>query len=178
MRKYIAYAKQKIFPKLTDKAVAEIKRFYVDLRNQPAISEEAVYQRPIPISARQLEALIRLSEASARVRLSHKIMKEDALRAIEIMHWYLLQVGIDKETGAIDIDKIATGIPASERSKIVFVRDAIVRLESRTGKLIPTEELRIDLADKINEAEFDDILDKLKRSGDIFEPKRGFIQRI
>ncbi len=178
LRKYIAYAKQKIFPKLTDKAVAEIKRFYVDLRNQPAISEEAVYQRPIPISARQLEALIRLSEASARVRLSHKIMKEDALRAIEIMHWYLLQVGIDKETGAIDIDKIATGIPASERSKIVFVRDAIVRLESRTGKLIPTEELRIDLADKINEAEFDDILDKLKRSGDIFEPKRGFIQRI
>ncbi|MGB9708143.1 MAG: minichromosome maintenance protein MCM [Candidatus Pacearchaeota archaeon] len=178
LRKYIAYAKQKIFPKLTDKAVAEIKKFYVDLRNQPAISEEAAYQRAIPISARQLEALIRLSEASARVRLSNKITREDALRAIEIIHLFLLQVGIDKETGAMDIDKIATGIPASERSKIVFVREAIVRLESRIGKEIPLSELKIELADKINEAELDDILDKLKRSGDIFEPRRGFIQRI
>lgn len=178
LRKYIAYSKQKIFPKLTDKAVAEIKRFYVDLRNAPAISEEAAYQRAIPISARQLEALIRLSEASARVRLSHKITREDAMRAIEIVHLFLLQVGIDKETGAIDIDKIATGIPASERSKIVFVRDAIVRLESRTGKEIPIGELRIELAERINEAEFDDILEKLKRSGDIFEPRKGFIQRI
>lgn len=178
LKKYIAYAKQKIFPELTEKAVEEIKNFYVNLRNAPALSEDVVYQRPIPISARQLEALIRLSEASARVRLSKKVTREDALRAIEIMHFYLLQVGIDKETGSLDIDKIVTGIPASERGKIVFVRDAIVRLESRTGKLIPVNELRTELSEKINDAEFEEILDKLKRSGDIFEPKKGFIQRI
>ena len=178
LKKYIAYAKQKVFPKLTNEAVAEIKRFYVELRNAPAISEELAYQRPIPISARQLEALVRLSEASARVRLSNKITKEDARRAIQLMHLFLLQVGIDKETGAIDIDKIVTGIPASERSKIVFVRDAIVRLESRIGKEIPISELKAELAEKINEEEIDDILEKLKRSGDIFEPRKGFIQRI
>lgn len=175
-KKYIAYAKQRITPKLTDKAVKEIKKFYVELRNSPTSSEDLV--RPIPISARQLEALIRLSEASARARLSNKITVDDAKRAIQIMHLYLLQVGIDKETGAIDIDKITTGIPASERSRIVLVRETITRLESRTGKLIPMTELKDELSEKISEQSFYEIIDKLKRSGDIFEPKKGFIQRI
>lgn len=175
LKKYISYAKQKIFPELTEKAVEEIKNYYVELRNAPAVSEDLV--RPIPISARQLEALIRLSEASARVRLSKKVTKEDARRAIEIMHLYLLQVGFDKETGTIDIDRIATGVPASERNKIILVREAIIHLESRIGKMIPINELLAEMADKVSEAELEDIIDKLKRSGDIFEPKRGFVQR-
>jgi replicative DNA helicase Mcm len=176
LKKFIAYAKTKVFPELTEKAVEEIKRFYVELRNAPAVREDLV--RPIPISARQLEALIRLSEASARARLSKKVTKEDAKRAIQIMHSYLLQVGIDRESGSIDIDRITTGIPASERSKIVLVREAIIRLESRIGKLVPIEELRQDLAERIQGHELDEIVDKLKRSGDVFEPKRGFVQRI
>ncbi len=175
LRKFIAYSKQKIFPELTDQAVQEIKKFYVDLRNAPSMKEDLV--RPIPISARQLEALIRLSEASARARFSKKVMKEDARRAIQIMKFYLLQVGIDQETGQIDIDRIG-GTPASERSRIVLVREAILRLESRTGKLIPIKELKEELADKIEEPAIDDIVDKLERLGDIFEPKKGFIQRV
>ncbi|MFH1823247.1 MAG: ATP-binding protein [archaeon] len=176
LKKYIAYVKQKIFPKLTDVAVEEIKRFYVELRNSPSVTEDLV--RPIPISARQLEALIRLSEASARARLSKTITKEDAKRAIRIMHFYLLQVGIDKETGQIDIDRITSGISASERSKIVIMRDTLIRLESRTGKLIPFGEIREELKEKIDETQISELIDKLKRAGDIFEPKKGFIQRI
>ena len=133
--------------------------------------------KPIPISARQLEALIRLSEASARARFSKKVTREDAKRAIQIMKFYLLQVGVDQETGQIDIDRIS-GTPASERSKIVLVREAIVRLESRTGKLIPIQELKKELGEKIQENEIDEIIDKLERLGDVFEPKKGFIQRI
>jgi len=175
-KKYIAYAKQKVFPQLTEKAVEEIKKFYVDLRNAPAVSEDMV--RPIPISARQLEALIRLSEASAKARLSKKITKDDAKRAIQIMHFYLLQVGIDKETGEIDIDRIVTGVPASERGRIVLVREALIKLESRIGKLIPINDIKAELSDKISEPELEEIIDKLKRSGDVFEPKKGFVQRI
>jgi replicative DNA helicase Mcm len=176
LRKYVAFSKQKISPELTEKAVEEIKRFYVDLRSAPAVAEELV--RPIPISARQLEALIRLAEASARVRLSKKVTKEDAQRAINILHFSLLQIGIDKETGQIDIDRIATGIPASERGKIILVRDAIQKFESRFGKLIPLDELKRELTEKIGEDAFDEALEKLRRSGDIFIPKRGYIQRV
>ena len=93
LRKYIAYAKQNIKPILTDGAVEEIKRFYVNLRNAGQSSEETI--KPIPISARQLEALVRLSEASAKVRLSKEVKRKDAKRAIEILTYCLNQVGID-----------------------------------------------------------------------------------
>ncbi len=71
-RKYVAYAKQKYQPLLTDEAINEIKKFYVDLRNAPSSSPEGVV-KPIPISARQLDALIRLSEASAKIKLLKKM---------------------------------------------------------------------------------------------------------
>ncbi|UCD21209.1 MAG: minichromosome maintenance protein MCM [archaeon] len=176
LRKYIAYAKQKISPELTEAAIQEIKKFYVELRNAPSMGDDLV--KPIPISARQLEALVRLSQASAKARLSKKVTKEDARKAIQIMHFYLLQVGIDKESGSIDIDRIATGIPASQRSKIIIVRDTIMRLESKLGKLIPVKDLKKELEDKISEEEVDEMVDKLKRSGDVFEPKKGFVQRV
>lgn len=174
-RKYIAYAKQNIIPALTDEAVNEIKKFYVDLRNSPVSSEDL--QRPIPISARQLEALIRLSEACAKARLSKKVKKEDAKRAIDLMKFYLTQVGYDYETKTFDIDKIVTGIPTSQRSKIIIVRETIGRLESRIGKLVPLEELAKELDGKLTLPEIEDALDKLRISGDIFEPKKGFVQR-
>ncbi len=176
LRKYVAFTKQKIKPELTEKAVEEIKRYYVDLRSSPAVSEERI--KAIPISARQLEALIRLSEASAKIRLSKKVTKQDAQRAINILHFSLLQIGFDKETGQIDIDRIATGIPASQRSKIILVRDTIQKFESRFGKLIPIEELKRELGEKISEDALDEAVDKLRRSGDIFIPKRGYIQRV
>ena len=142
-RKYIAYAKQKVSPKLTDDAVDEIKQFYVGLRNSPTSSDSPV--KPIPITARQLEALIRLSEASARSRLSETVDKADAIRSINLMKFYLMQAGYDYESKSFDIDKIVTGITSSKRGKIIEVKDAILRLESRIGKLIPVEEIEKEL---------------------------------
>jgi replicative DNA helicase Mcm len=175
-KKYIAYAKQNIRPELTDMAVDEIKKFYVDLRNMPSISEDLV--KPIPITARQLEALIRLSEANAKAKLSKKVTREDAKRAISIFKYCLMNVGFDYETQSIDIDRISTGITASQKSKIILVREAISRLETRMGKLIPVEELLKELSEKIDSEAIDDALLKLKTAGDIFEPKKGFIQKI
>jgi replicative DNA helicase Mcm len=175
LRKYIAYAKQKVFPELTDKAVDEIKKFYVELRNS-GTSEDVV--KSIPISARQLEAMIRLAEASAKARLSKKITEKDSKRAIDLMRYFLTQVGFDYETKRIDIDRISTGIPASERSRIILVREAITRLESRLGKLIPMEELVNELQGKVDPDRIYDIVDGLKRTGDIFEPRKGHVSKI
>ena len=175
-RKYVAYAKQKIFPVLSDEAIEEIKNFYVTLRNSPTQSDSP--NRPIPITARQLEALIRLSESSAKVRLSNVVDKEDAVRAINILKFYFMQVGYDYETKSFDIDKIVSGVTASKRGKINEVREAIFRLESRVGKMIPVEELEKELEGKVNKQDLDDVLSKLTSSSDIFHPKHGFIQRL
>ncbi|MEM2956293.1 MAG: minichromosome maintenance protein MCM [Candidatus Pacearchaeota archaeon] len=176
LKKYVAYAKQKIFPELTDKAMDEIKKFYVELRNRPTLSEDLV--KPIPITARQLEAMIRLSEAVARARLSKKVTREDARRAIDLLKFCLMQVGFDEESKQIDIDKISTGVTASQRSKIILVREAITRLESRLGKLIPIEEVIKELGDKMDQGSIEEAIEKLALAGDIFKPKKGFIQRM
>lgn len=178
LRKYIAYAKQKIFPKLTDGAIEVIKSHYVKMRNTGS-EEEGGGIRSIPITPRQLEALVRLAEASAKVRLSDKVTKSDARRAINLLNYCLAQVGIDPETGKIDIDTISTGVTATERSKIVGVREIIAELEAKVGKTIKIDDVYKEAAAKgIDEEKVDAAIEKLKRTGDIFEPKSGLIQRI
>ncbi len=175
LRKYVAYSKQKYDPTLTDEAVKEIKRFYVNLRNQPSLTDSGV--KPIPISARQLEALVRMAEAHAKIRLSKKVEKKDALSAIALMKYYLMQIGYDDETKTIDIDRIG-GNPASQRNKIHIVREAIEELEAKLGKLIPLEEIEKLLEGKLKQEEIDEAVNKLVRAGDLFRPRRGYIQRM
>ena len=176
LRKYISYARQIVQPDLTTGAIEEIKKYYIDIRN--ASSKEGGVQS-VPISARQLEGLVRLSEASAKIRLSETVTKKDAKRAINLLHYCLSQIGIDPETGKIDMDVISTGIPSSERNKWIQIREIINHLEKELGKTIPIEDIIKEAQDKgIEEEKVDEAIDKLKRSGDIFEPKRGYIQKI
>ncbi len=176
LKKFISYARQKCRPILTDSALEKIREYYIKMRMSG--SEEGKI-KTVPISPRQLEALVRLSEASAKLRLSNKVLKKDAERAIEILHYCLSQIGIDPETGKIDIDRIASGITASQRGKISVIKEIIYELENKLGKVIPIE-------DVVNEAENHDIkrdeaeevIERLKRSGDVFEPRRGFLSRI
>ncbi len=182
LKKYIAYARQRVFPVLTEGALNEIKDFYVKMRGLGTEergfgNEKAV--RAIPISARQLEALIRLAEASARVRLSEKVTRKDSRRAIELITYCLLQVGLDKETGRIDIDRISTGIPASQRDRIYTVKEIIMELENKIGKTIPIDDIiRASLERGIAESDVEEIMERLKRSGDVYEPRSGFFSRM
>ena len=172
-RKYIAYAKQKIIPKLSSEAVEELKRFYIELRNKPVTSESAM--RPIPISARQLQALIRMAEASAKIRLSENVSKEDARQSIELMKYYLMQVGYDYESKTFDIDKITGKFSASQRNKIFLVKETITALESKMGKMIPYEEIEKELEDKIGKDELEEVINRLIRDNEIYRPKKGYI---
>ncbi len=173
-KKYVAYAKQKTNPILTDEAVKEIKDFYVKLRDLQTKGDSS----SIPISARQLQALVRLSEAHAKTRLSNKVKKQDAQVAIRLMNYYLMQVGYDAETKTFDIDRFTTNISSSQRSKIILVKETIQTLEEKYGKLVPLDILKQELKKEISDTEFDEAIQKLKKSGDIFQPKSGFVQLI
>ncbi|MBU0760492.1 MAG: AAA family ATPase [Nanoarchaeota archaeon] len=176
LRKYIAYARQRIKPKLTDEAIEEIKRFYLKLRGQPGRSDSEI--KPIPITARQLEGLVRLSEAHAKMRLSEEVKSEDARVAIDLLKFSLMQVGYDEETKSFDVDRITTGITSSKRGKILLVKEILSQLESRLGKLIPVEELEKAVEGKMTKTELDDAVDQLSKSGDIFKPRKGYLQRL
>ncbi|MGB0653425.1 MAG: minichromosome maintenance protein MCM [Thermoplasmatota archaeon] len=131
-RKYVAYAKRNIVPVLTDEALEHLQQYYVDFRNQSGDS--------IPFTARQLEAFVRLTEASARVRLSQEATLEDAKRALHIVEFYMNSVGVDRETGNFDIDVIATGVSSSQHDRMRIVQTIVRELSDVSDEGMAREE--------------------------------------
>ncbi len=175
-RKYVAYAKQKVSPELTEEASDMLKNFYVDLRNKPVSSDSEV--RPIPISARQLQSLVRMAEACARARLSEYVEISDAEEAIDLMKYYLQQVGYDYESKTFDIDRIGNKFSSSQRSKVFTVRKKVTELEEKLGELIPIDEIKKELENELTEDEIEDAITELKKNSIIFQPKQGYVQKM
>ncbi|MCL1905013.1 MAG: ATP-binding protein, partial [Methanomassiliicoccaceae archaeon] len=170
LRKYVAYSKR-IVPVISDDAFDAIEDNYLKIRGTAGGESKTV-----PITARQLEAYIRLSEASARARLSDTVTKEDAERSIKIIHYYLDKtIGTDAGGGKTvwDMDKITTGIPATVRNDMHVVMEAIREYESEKGMGITLGELVGKLAGQVNEIEISRILDKLQSSGELYCPSIG-----
>ena len=123
--------------------------------------------------------MVRLSEAHAKTRLSEKVTKEDAQKAVQIVKTCLMSVGYDAETGKIDIDRIESGVSASTRSKILVLKEIVNELEGRIGKTIPIEDIVKEAEAKgINEETTDELIEKMKQAGELFEPRRGFVHKI
>ena len=167
MRKYIAYARKSVQPTLTKEAAEVLQDYYVTMRSG-AIDEES----PVPITARQLEALVRLAEASARIRLSNEVLKEDAQRAIKLQEDCMKQVGYDPDTGKVDIDKVEGRTSKSERDKINIIIDVIKELSDEYEGSAPKNIVYAELADKYNvgEEKVDEVINMLKSKGVIYEP--------
>ncbi|MFQ5406425.1 MAG: LAGLIDADG family homing endonuclease [Candidatus Micrarchaeia archaeon] len=90
LRKYIAYARRKAYPVLSDEASNRIKDYYLELRRLGR------KQNNYPVTAREIEGLIRLSEASAKLRLSKKVKLQDSERAIRLSEFVLNEIFMDK----------------------------------------------------------------------------------
>jgi replicative DNA helicase Mcm len=165
LRKYIAYTKRNIFPIIQDDARKQLIDFYLGLRKQ---GEDP--SSPVPVTARQLEALIRLAEASARVRLSSVITSEDTARVIRIVMASLKQVMTDPETGRLDADIINVGIAKSQRDRIKVLKEIIRELQEEYKSAVPLEEI-ISRAEEsgIKKDAVEDMIQKLKTVGEILE---------
>jgi len=172
LRKYVAYARKNIFPTLSDEAKEYFLSYYVGLRTQGQDSN-----KPVPVTARQLEALIRLGEASARLRLSHIVTMEDAQRVVKILESCLRKVGVDPETGFLDADIIASGTTKSTRDRTKSVMD-IIRDVSKEQQGPAPRDLVLDRAGElgIERAKAEEIIDRLRRDGDVFEPRPGVLK--
>ncbi len=173
LRKYIAYARKNVFPMLTSEARERLENYYVDLRRQGQDSN-----KPVPVTARQLEALFRLSEASARLRFNKEITLQDAERVIRIVESCLRQVGVDPETGLFDADVIATGISKSTRDKTWSIQDIIKDVSAEHQGSAPLEKVleRAQSEMGIDRNKAEELISRLKRDGSIFEPKPGFFK--
>ncbi|MWV66102.1 helix-turn-helix domain-containing protein [Halorubrum sp. JWXQ-INN 858] len=172
LRKYIAHAKRDCYPTMTEEAKELIEQFYVDLRSKGA-DEDA----PVPVTARKLEALVRLSEASARVRLSDTVEREDADRATGIVESCLKDIGVDPETGQFDADVVETGTSKTQRDRIKNIKGLIADIETEYEEGAPVEEVlgragEIGMDQTKAEAE----IEKLRTKGEVYEPKQGHLR--
>ncbi|MEM2059185.1 MAG: minichromosome maintenance protein MCM [Archaeoglobaceae archaeon] len=171
-RKYIAYAKN-FFPILSEEAKKRIEEYYISLRSK------AKENSPIPITARQLESVIRLAEASARVRLSEVVTAEDVDRVTKIMERSLAQIAVDPETGELDIDFAFSGTSKRQRDRIWTMKKIIEELEDLSENGAPEEEVvKRAESEGIDEAKAKEILSKLRINGEIFSPKFGFYRIV
>ena len=166
LRKYVAHAKRYV-PVMSKEARKIIQEKYLAIRKLGEVQGASV-----PITARQLEAFIRLSEASARIRLSNVVTKEDAERAVRIVEFYLNKMA--KDSGSMDVDKVMTGFSKTDRNKIAVARTLIHTL-SEPGKGVSFKTLLEHAPEKnLTEQELRDALKKLRNAGDIYEPSHDF----
>ncbi|ARS89569.1 LAGLIDADG family homing endonuclease [Natrarchaeobaculum aegyptiacum] len=172
LRKYIAFAKQNCHPRMTEEAREAIRDFYVDLRSK-GTDDDA----PIPVTARKLEALVRLSEASARVRLSDTVERHDAERVIEIVHSCLRDIGVDPETGEFDADIVEAGTSKSQRDRIKNIKQLIADVEEEYDDGAPID-IVMDRAEEIgmDQSKAEHEIEKLKQKGEVYEPSTDHLR--
>ncbi len=170
LRKYLAYAKR-VNPILSREAEDKIFEYYMQMR--ASASPDA-----ITITARQLEALIRLATARARLLLKSIVDVSDAERAIHIFNVMLNKVGIDVKTGKVDLG-VLHGMPQSERSKMKLFLDIFNALSGKDQNPVEEQALITELVKtgKFTEDDAKEWIRKALSNGMIYEVRQGFYKR-
>ena len=172
LRKYIAYAKR-IEPILTDEAAAAIREYYLRMRAMSGSAES-----PVPITPRQLEALVRLAEARARQFLRDRVSVEDTQAIIRLFSISMQEVGVDTETGKMDIDIIMTGKSRSQNDRMQIILGTVRELEKQVDVVEETELIKIvSTKVEVTESEARSLIQQMLREGLLYSPKPGHVKR-
>ncbi|KAG8430836.1 hypothetical protein GDO86_019917 [Hymenochirus boettgeri] len=166
LRKYVGYARQYVHPHLSPDAAQVLQDFYLELRKQNQGIDST------PITTRQLESLIRLTEARARLELRELATKEDAEDVVQIMKYSLLGTYSD-EFGKLDFDRSQHGSGMSNRSQAKKFVSALNRIAERTyNNLFEFQQLRqIAKEVQIQVSDFESFVGSLNDQG--FLLKKG-----
>uniref|UniRef100_A0A8C0W327 DNA helicase MCM8 n=1 Tax=Castor canadensis TaxID=51338 RepID=A0A8C0W327_CASCN len=160
LRKYIGYARQYVYPRLSTEAAQVLQDFYLELRKQSQRLNSS------PITTRQLESLIRLTEARARLELREEATKEDAEDIVEIMKYSMLGTYSD-EFGNLDFERSQHGSGMSNRSTAKRFISALNNIAERTyNNLFQFHQLR-QIAKELNiqVADFENFIGSLNDQG-------------
>jgi replicative DNA helicase Mcm len=171
LTKYLGYAKRND-PILTKEAEEKILEYYMKMRNVE--SEEM-----ITVTPRQLEGLIRLATARARLLMKDQVDAEDAERAIFLIESMLRDAGVDVNTGKVDLG-VLQGRAHSEVSKMQLFMDVLKSLEGDNKgpveeKLFITELVK---SSKFTEEEARNYVRRMLREASIYESRPGHYNRV
>ena len=167
LRKYIAFAKRHYHPNINQDVMALILEYYVQERQTFGRddTDEGGESNVVPITARALEALIRLTEAHARMFLREDATSEDAKVALAVFkHW--------REESGIEDESEFSGTTVKERNKSMIVKNIIRDICLENNNLAEINSIyNRALAKNIDELTVTNIIKQMRSSGILFQPK-------
>jgi DNA replicative helicase MCM subunit Mcm2 (Cdc46/Mcm family) len=171
LTKYLTYTKR-FDPILTSEAEEKILEYYMAMRN---VESEGM----ITVTPRQLEGLVRLATARARLLMKTQVDGEDAERAIFLIQSMLQDAGVDVNTGKVDLG-VLQGRPHSEVSKMQLFMDVMKSLEGDEKRPVEEKTFVKELikTGKFTEEEARKYIKKLQRESAIYESKSGHYNRV
>ncbi len=147
LKKFIAYARTACVPVLTRETMTYIEDYYVKVRNEGEDDED----KKVTITLRQMEAAVRLAEASAKVRLSDEVLLEDARRAIHVMKSYIEGLTPD---GSFDADIIEAGASHGQQELMLTIKKIVEDLvQIKRMAQVPGEDILKAAANKLLDKE-------------------------
>jgi len=171
LRKYIAFAKRTIHPQLDEESKNAILKYYTEERQSFGREDQSASQYEsdqgkdtvIPITARALEALIRLTEAHARMHLQEVATVENANVALAVFrHWR-------EESGIEDESELHSGVSVRARSNNSAIMNMVRDLCSEKGEADLVEIYNLALPRKISEDKVNRVISKMLQNGELFE---------
>ena len=86
-------------------------------------------KKTITATPRQLESMIRISEAIAKMRLATEVQKKDVEEAVRLIKHAMQQSATDPTTGEIDMGLLTTGFTSTSSTKVNVVCEFIKNLQ-------------------------------------------------
>lgn len=169
---YVAEVRN-LYPVLTDDAASIIEEEYVELRQ--ANDENG----PVPTNARDPLALTRLAEAAARIDYSETIEPRHIERVIAVRRACLNDIGIDPETGNLDVDVVETGQSKAQRERVRSIKSIIKDLQEEYTDGAPLAEV-LDIATDmgIDETKAKDQIKSLRDKGELYAPEKNILRVV
>jgi len=167
---YIQYAKENINPVITAESKSELVRAYVDMRKMGDESRSS--EKRITATTRQLESMIRLAEAHAKMRFSQYVELVDVKEAVRLIKSAIKDYATDPQTGKIDMDMVQTGTTTGQRRMQEDLTHQVLEL------LDDVTSMRfVDLINKLNEKltvrvenfELNECIRRLQQEGKVVE---------
>jgi len=175
LRKFIAYARRYCRPVLSMGAAGVLQKFYISLRQQHGNDES------VPITTRQLESLIRLAQARAKLELRELVTQRDAEDVVQLMKDAIFDAAMG-EGGDLDFARVAGGSGMSMSKQVkLFVRMTSNAAARKGSSLFTRDELR-ELADtaqlKFATCSFGDFIEVLNQQNYILKKGNQLYQLL
>ena len=168
---YIQYAKENIHPVMTEAGKNELVKAYVEMRKLGDDSRAS--EKRITATTRQLESMIRLAEAHAKMRLSQTVELIDVKEAERLIKSAIKEYATDPVTGRIDMDMVQTGTTSAQRRMQQDLVNEIMSVVEENNNVLRVNELMIKINEKsltrVEMNEIGDAISRLVQEGKVVE---------